>query len=748
AGVVGNFSNLIQQFPLGNKANNMEIGITGYEIALNVYTRHTSPENWATLQNNLGNAYSDRIRGDKAENLENAVKAYTAALEVYTRHDFPVDWAMTQNNLATAYWDRIRGDKAENLENAIAAYKKALKVYTRHDFPVQWAGTQNNLGLAYGDRIRGDKAENLENAIAAYTAALEVRTRHDFPVDWAMTQNNLGTAYWDRIRGDKAENLENAIKAYTAALEVRTRHDFPQNNATTLSNLGILYQDSQQLNLAYSTFTQAIVTVENIRGEIISGEESKRKQAEEWNQLYRRMVEVCLGLGKETEAISYIERSKTRNLVELISGNVAFTPIQYSEIQNLLDDKTAIMQFYVFNDCFRAFIITQNNDKPIIWQSTEEDLKNLETWIGKYIENYVTTKDNWRLYLSQELTALANTLHWREIINQISPQYQKLIIIPHRYLHIVPFHAVPLSANQEYLQEYLFDRFPRGVSYAPSCQLLKFAKKPLSNSLLQGERTRLSNLFAIQNPNDDLQYTNIEVETIAQKFHPQTILKQQQATKENLLNQPFYNTFLNSQWLHFPCHGYFQFDQPLKSGLKLAGADISSDNANLRSSRYLKVDEQTTLDLDKCLTLEEIFDLNLTKCYLVCLSACETGLTDVLNTSDEYISLSSGFMKAGATNIISSLWAVSDFHTALLMIKFYENLETDVHNVVLSLNHAQKWLNQATQQQLVTWISHQHQMEEQAKQNILNILNTQYKPHQKPFRKPEYRAGFYAISPL
>ncbi|MFM7405499.1 MAG: hypothetical protein ACKO3K_02205, partial [Cuspidothrix sp.] len=41
AGVVGNFSNLIQQFPLGNKANNMEIGITGYEIALNVYTRHT-----------------------------------------------------------------------------------------------------------------------------------------------------------------------------------------------------------------------------------------------------------------------------------------------------------------------------------------------------------------------------------------------------------------------------------------------------------------------------------------------------------------------------------------------------------------------------------------------------------------------------------------------------------------------------------------------------------------------------------
>jgi hypothetical protein len=55
-----------------------------------------------------------------------------------------------------------------------------------------------------------------------------------------------------------------------------------------------------------------------LRGEIVSGDESKRKQAEEWNKLYRRMVEVCLELKKSSEAIEYIERSKTRNLVELL----------------------------------------------------------------------------------------------------------------------------------------------------------------------------------------------------------------------------------------------------------------------------------------------------------------------------------------------------------------------------------------------------------------------------------------------
>ena len=442
--VIGNFSDLIQQFPLGNKADNMEIAITGYEIAFTVFTRDTSPELWAMTQNNLGNAYSDRIRGDKADNLENAIAAYEQALKVRTRTDFPVDWAMTQNNLGTAYCERIRGDKADNLEIAIAAYEQAL----------------------------------------------EERTRTDFPVQWAMTQNNLGTAYSDRIRGDKADNLENAIAAYEQALEVYTRTDFPVENAQTLFNLGILYQESQQFDLAYDTFKSALVTVEDIRGEIISGEESKRKQAEEWNQLFVSMVEVCLVLGKEREAISYIERSKTRNLVELIAEKVDFTPIEYSEIQNLLDEKTAIIQFYIFNACFRAFIITKNNDKPIIWKSTEEDLDQFIDWIKKYLTLYYSDRKKWRNDLNDQLTKLAEIFHINEIIAQVPKDIQKIIIIPHRYLHLLPFHAIPLSTNSEYL----FDKYPEGVSYAPSCQLLNIAKERLSNPILQRERTRLEPL--------------------------------------------------------------------------------------------------------------------------------------------------------------------------------------------------------------------------------------------------------------
>ncbi|MEQ8957923.1 MAG: tetratricopeptide repeat protein, partial [Coleofasciculus sp. C2-GNP5-27] len=175
--IIGEFSNLIQQFPLGIQAINLEIAITGYEVALTLFTRENHSEIWATTQNNLGNAYSNRIRGERAQNIESAIASYQAALQVLTREAFPSQWATTQNNLGNAYSDRIRGERAENMENAIASFQAALEVYTRDAFPSDWATTQNNLGTAYSDRIRGERAENIESAIASYQAALQVLTR-------------------------------------------------------------------------------------------------------------------------------------------------------------------------------------------------------------------------------------------------------------------------------------------------------------------------------------------------------------------------------------------------------------------------------------------------------------------------------------------------------------------------------------------------------------------------------------------
>ncbi|MEH2457850.1 hypothetical protein [Nostoc sp.] len=175
---------------------------------------------------------------------------------------------MTQNNLGRAYFDR---DVAKSWDN----FAQSGTNFQWFEPPIYSAFIQRS------NRILGESANNIENAIAAYSAALQVLTDSAFPQLWASVQMNLGNASSYRILGERAKNIESAIAVYRATLEVYTRNAFPQNHAETLFNLGILYQDEKQLDLAYNTFTQAIETVEALRGEIASGEEAKRKQAEE-----------------------------------------------------------------------------------------------------------------------------------------------------------------------------------------------------------------------------------------------------------------------------------------------------------------------------------------------------------------------------------------------------------------------------------------------------------------------------------
>ncbi|NEP32043.1 MAG: CHAT domain-containing protein [Moorea sp. SIO3B2] len=886
AGIV-NFSTVIQQFPLGDQASNIEIAITGYEVALTVFTRQAFPQQWAMTQNNLGIAYSERITGQKAQNLEIAIPCYQSALEVYTREAFPKQWAMTQNNLGSAYLKRITGQKAQNLENAIACLQLALKVRTREAFPQQWAMTQNNLGIAYCNRIRGQKAQNLEDAIACYKSALEVSTREAFPIDWAMTQNNLGIAYCNRIKGKKAQNLEDAIACYKSALEVRTREAFPeqwamtqnnlglayknritgqkaqnledaiacyksalevrtpkafpidwagtqnnlglaysdriigqkaqnveqaiacfqkaltvrtfdafpQNHAETLFNLGLTYKGSNQFTLAYTKFKFAIDTVESLREEIVSGDESKRKQAEEWNKLYRSMVEVCLELTNITEAIEYVERSKTRNLIEeilrrdlktIFSVDVVsqleqyrdeiaigqyqiqqgkaenptalaqhlqelrqqrndlqdqYLPIgssfNFEQFRKTLEKNTAIVEFYISFDRFLTFIFTRHSQQPLVLSSSTDQLYALIDWTTAYLDDYYDQPQDWRNPLTSRLQKLAEILNFNKILQQLPKDCNQLILIPHQYLHLFPLHALPLPENPGKL---LFNRFSQGVRYSPSCQLLQLVQTR--------KRPDFTHLFAVQNPTGDLSYANIGVEVIKSYFNPADteVLVENAATKAAIDSKPL-NTY---HCVHFSCHGYFNLNQPQKSALILADAYLNSAPAELNPEQHLVLDDGEVIDLHKCLTLDAIFALKsqqkLAQCRLVTLSACETGLIDFDNTSDEYIGLPSGFLVAGSPAVVSSLWKVEEVSTALLMIKFYQNLLNQM-SLAVALNQAQLWLRDATVQDLRNWaeqLTKQLTLENNFKEEVEEEIEL-FKNDYKPFYSPYYWAAYCAI---
>ena len=81
-----------------------------------------------------------------------------------------------------------------------------------------------------------------------------------------------------------------------------------------------------------------------------------------------------------------------------------------------------------------------------------------------------------------------------------------------------------------------------------------------------------------------------------------------------------------------------------------------------------------TID-DGVLTAKEVADLDLRGLDLVALSACQTGLGDIVG-SEGVFGLQRGFKKAGAQSIIMSLWPVHDEATKDFMVKFYDSLNS------------------------------------------------------------------------
>ena len=98
-----------------------------------------------------------------------------------------------------------------------------------------------------------------------------------------------------------------------------------------------------------------------------------------------------------------------------------------------------------------------------------------------------------------------------------------------------------------------------------------------------------------------------------------------------------------------------------RSGLLFSGCN--------RTVRHEKVPDAED---DGILTAQEISTLDLRGLDLVVLSACQTGLGDIVS-GEGVFGLQRGFKKAGAKTIIMSLWNVNDDSTMKMMTRFYHH---------------------------------------------------------------------------
>ena len=770
----------------GDRAENLELAIHHYKQALEVYTREAFPEQWVGTQNNLAVAYSYRIRGDRAENMDLAIHHYKQALEVYTREAFSEDWAMTQNNLAVAYSKRIRGDRAENLDLAIHHYKQALEVYTREAFSEDWAMTQNNLAVAYSKRIRGDRAENLDLAIDHYNQALEVYTREAFPEKWAMTQNNLGNAYSDRIRGDRAENLELAIHHYKQALEVMTLERFPADRRQTLCNLGRLRFNEHGWENALADYDGAIEAGNAVLSEAYT-EIGRKAEVGETSMMYARSAYCLLKLEQIDKVVLRLEEGKARLLTEALAladadldmlsviqrqamlearesvrsleaemrlpydspsrrsdvelGNLLrrkrsdlnelvdtlrsqhpdFMPtgLDLPGILGLIPEGGALVAPLVTSMGSAVFVIPHGadgvgTDHVILLDSFYEDdlLKLLQGpggWMGAYFsfcnEGTEAAKERWLEVIEESTGEL-----WTMLMGPVHKKLQDLnldeaapvTLVPQGYLGLFPLHAAWRETDGErraFIDDYT-------VTYAPSAYALS-----ISSQRMQDASRQRPSLLAVINPTEDLRYTPVEGKAVEALFNPndRETLPGDRATKEMVVKKAPERTYL-----HFSCHGLYNWQDVMRSGLVLANHHM--------------------------LTLSDIIsDMDLGKARLVTLSACETGMTDMRQSPDEFIGLPTGFLQAGAIGVVSTLWAVNDAATSLLIKHFYEKHLKGGLPPDQALRSSQLWLRDATRHELgETYRSIARMSSHEAYRELVMDGN----PGDRPYANPYFWAAF------
>jgi CHAT domain-containing protein len=216
-------------------------------------------------------------------------------------------------------------------------------------------------------------------------------------------------------------------------------------------------------------------------------------------------------------------------------------------------------------------------------------------------------------------------------VADLLPTYTHLTIVPYGMLHYLPFHA--LYNGQQFLAERLHISYLPAVALLDVCQQraqrVKARGMNLANSLVMGlsDGGRLS--FAVR-----------EAEVVARRLGARSVLNETATTALLREIAPV------CPIVHIAAHGLFRLDAPNFSSIKLA---------------------------DRQLSTIEVFNLDLSSCSLVTLSACETGRASI-GGGDEVMGLGRGFLYAGAASLLATLWKVDDASSAELMEIFYQAL--------------------------------------------------------------------------
>lgn len=677
-----------------------ETGLAKYIQALDAYRRAESPQgvvaavfgigiahyflgNYTEAQVNLQRALADSYsikenknaalcndflgRTSRAMNNEaDALRYFEVALELYTRASSPMEVARTLALIGQVYQQQGK------VEQARANYQNALKTFRAFSHHINQSATLYALGSLELKQRNLDLAEDyLRQSIEVTEEIRRASTSSDLTAAFSATVYERYEKYIECLMrkhgAQPAQGL--AVRAFETSEASRGRSLAELLRATQTNLVAGL---DPKLAEQEKSLRQALRVKEDYKVTLLGREYKMEELAaleDELARLKEEYKEVNETIRANHPSYGQITRPSAWNLRQIQEEVIA-------------DDQTLLLEY------------SFGSERSYVWAVTRGGIKSYNLAARALVDEAARKVYKLLAAPPDPGTAKALTSALQELSRMVlSPVAQELtrpriIVVADGALHYIPFQALPTpSANNEPLvanyeivstpsATILGELRKEATRRRPEKVLAAFGDPVFATNYAQrkGATGGELSITTIAMEHSRLPHALRDIELMGDSFDP-SVIKPLFFARQELANlrdaASGGETFIASDFtatreqllstdltkyaiLHFATHGLLDPRRPENSGLVLC--TVKEDGK----------------ERDGFVGLQDIYGLR-APVDLVVLSACQTALGKDVR-GEGLLGLTRGFMYAGASSVVASLWKVDDEATAELMREFYTNM--------------------------------------------------------------------------
>ncbi len=321
--------------------------------------------------------------------------------------------------------------------------------------------------------------------------------------------------------------------------------------------------------------------------------------------------------------------------------------------KNLINDNTALIEYFVGIDKIYVFVLTKN---LVFLDELSKDSLNMDQ-ISEFrtiLKNRPGNRSSEKEY--SEFVSLSCALYnsfVKVALERLPASIKSLIIVPDDQINYIPFEVLlmdePYNESSYSLdaQAYLFENYAVNYNYSATLLNKVVSKDPIdfkSNFIGYAptfdEKTVKETHTSINFELSNLKCSKDEVSSIESIVGGEKRISEA-ATKDNFLNE-----VKDFKIIHLATHTF----------------------VNPNDSKLNRIFLQ-----DDFLSDVNLYNLELNT-ELAVLSACNTGSGELLK-GEGVMNLARGFINAGCSSTLMSMWSVDDCTTADLMLLFYKEIK-------------------------------------------------------------------------